>query len=137
MSTAIRQGIYQKLTGTSAVTSKLSSSTAVFHEQAPSDAAYPLIIFQKSSGTRTRAFTADAFQNETWIVKAIDRNTTSDRVEALAEVIETALNNGTITVSGKKLADLHLVGDIDYIEQDGDQQYRHAGATYRVVTTQP
>jgi len=135
VSTAVRQGIYTKLTGTSAITSKLATTTSVYHGQAPPNAAYPYIIFSKSAGTKTRAMSANAFWREVWMVKAVDRNTTSNLAESISEAIDAALDLGTITVSGKTLADLHHIGDVDYLENSGDQVYRHHGANYALVLT--
>jgi len=128
----LRKALYSKLTKTSAITSLVSER--VYHEQAPPTATFPYIIFAKSAGVKTRAFQKpEAFKRETWMVKAVDRNTTSNLAEEVAEAIDAALDGGTLTVSGKTVADLHHVGDVDYLEPDGDQQYRHCGARYRVV----
>jgi hypothetical protein len=136
VSTAIRQGLYQKLAATSAVTSKLATTTSIFHQQAPPNAAYPYIIFNKQAGTKRRAFSEpNAFKREVWMVKAIDRNTTSNLAESISEAVDAALDGGSITVTGKTLADLNHVGDIDYLEASGDQQYRHHGAQYAVTVT--
>ena len=137
MSTAVREGLYNKLIGTSSVTTKLSSSTAVYHKQAPPNTPYPFVIFSKAAGTKTRAMSnPNAFNREVWLVKAIDRSATTSKVaESIAEAIDTALDGGTITVTGKKLADLTHVSDVDYLEPDGDQLYRHHGASYAVITT--
>lgn len=136
MSTAIRQGLYQKLAATSAVTSKLATSTSIFHHQAPPNAAYPYIIFNKMAGTKRRAFSEpNAFKREVWMIKAVDRNTTSNLAESISEAVDAALDGGSITVTGKTLADLNHVGDIDYLEDSGDQQYRHHGAQYAVTVT--
>ena len=138
MSTAIRQGLYTKLATTSGVTTHVggTANPRIFHEQAPPDAAYPLVIFSKMAGTKTRAFqTPNAFNREVWMVKAVDRSTSSTVVEAIATASDAALDGGTITVSGKKLADLTHVGDVEYLEESGDQQYRHCGATFAVITT--
>lgn len=135
MSLAIRKGLYAKLAGTGAVTTLLATSTSIFHGQAPPDAAYPYIILNKQSNSRTRSFNATAFEAETWMVKAVDRNTTSDTAEAIRNAVDTALTNGTITVTGRTLQDLYPTGDIDYLETEGDQTYRHHGQLYRIVTS--
>jgi hypothetical protein len=129
----VRQGIYQKLTTASSVTALVGSR--VYHAQAPADASYPFIVFQKQSRTKTRAFGANAFERETWLVKAIDRNSTSNLAESIAAAIDSTLDLGTITVSGKTLCDLHHVSDVEYLEEAGDQQFRHHGSLYAVVTT--
>jgi hypothetical protein len=138
VSLAVRQALYTKLKGTSAVTTHVggSASPRIFHEQAPPDAAYPLVIFSKMAGTKTRAFQSpNTFNREVWMVKAVDRSTSSGIAEAIASATDAALDGGTITVTGKRLSDLAHVGDIEYLEESGDQQYRHCGATYAVVLT--
>lgn len=134
MSLNVRKALYSKLIGTEAVTKLLSSSTAVYHEQAPATAAFPYVIFAKSAGMKRRAFSApEAFKRETWLIKAVDRNTTSNLAEGISEAIDATLDGGSLTVSGKTVADLYHVGDVDYLEDSGDQEYRHNGANYGVV----
>lgn len=136
MSTAVRQSLYSKLTGTSSITSKLATASSVFHGQAPPDAAYPYIIFHKQAKSRRRAQAKTvAFEDETWMVKAVDRNTTSNIAEAISEAVEAVLTNGDLTVSGKTFHDVFPIGDVDYLETDGDQTFRHHGANYRVTTS--
>ena len=134
--TAVRQALYSKLTGASAVTDLLATSTSVYHGQAPEGAAYPFVIFHQQAGTRTRAQgKTTAFVEETWLVKAVDENSTSDTAEAIAEAVEATLANGTLTVTGRTLHDVYPSGDVNYLERDGDRTYRHHGANYRVVTS--
>jgi len=136
VSLAVRQALYTKLTATSGVNTPTAGR--IYHEQAPPDADYPLVIFSKSAGTKTRAFqTPNAFNREVWMVKAVDRSTTSNTVDAIAGAIDTALDGGTMTVIGKTLADLTHVGDVEYLEAVGDQSYRHHGASFAVVLTAP
>jgi len=134
MSLAARQALFTKLNATTSVTNLVS--TRIYHEQSPPDATYPLVIFSKMAGTKRRAFsTPNAFIREVWMVKAVDRSTTSNTVDAVAGAIDTALDGGTISVSGKTLADLTHTGDVEYLEQSGDQSYRHAGSTYAITLT--
>jgi hypothetical protein len=136
MSTAIRKALYQKLTTTSAVSGKLSNSTAVYHGQSPVGGAYPLIIISKQSNRYIRAFAkSTAFEAETWLIKAVDRNSTSNVAEAISEAVSAALTNGNLSVSGKTVEDIYPTGDVDYLETEGDTTYRHHGALYRIVTT--
>jgi len=136
VSQAIRKALYQKLTGTSSVSQKLATPTSVFHEQAPDGAAYPFLIIAQQGKTRTRAFgKATAFEAETWMVKAVDRNTTSNAVDSISEAAQAVLTNGTLTVSGVTVEDLYPTTNVEYIEQEDDQEWRHSGVLYRIVTT--
>lgn len=134
MSINVRKGIYSKLTGASAVTSLVS--TRIYQEQAPPGAQYPYIIFSKSAGMKVRAMqTPESVRRDTWLVKAVDRNTTANLADAIASAIDATLDGSTLTVEGKSVIDLYHVGDIEYVEDDGDVQYRHAGANYSLVLT--
>lgn len=134
MSLDLREALYSKLSTTKAITDLVGQR--IYHAQAAGTATYPLIIFHKQAGVKTRAFQEpEAFKRTTWLVKAVDRSTSSNLAEQIAEAIDDTLDGGTLTVSGKTLADLHHVGDVDYLEPSGDQQYRHHGANYRVVLT--
>jgi hypothetical protein len=136
VSTDLRKSIYQKLTTTSTVSSKLATNTSVYHGQAPPDAAYPFVIISKQSNRRTRAFAkSTAFEAETWLIKAVDRNSTSNRAESIIEAIQAALINGTLSVSGKTVEDIYPTGDVDYLETEGDQTFRHHGTLFRIVLT--
>jgi hypothetical protein len=129
---AVRSGLYSKLVNTGAITALVGQR--VYHSQAPEGAPFPYVIFSKSSGVKTRAFQKpEAYKWETWLVKGVDRGTSSNLADEIASAIDATLDGGTLTVSGKTVADLHHVGDVEYVENSGDQQYRHAGASYRVV----
>lgn len=135
MSLAIRRALYSKLTGTSSVSSKLATPTSVFHEEAPEGAAYPFVIIAQQAKTRRRAFAkSTAFEDEIWMVKAVDRNTTSDAVDQINEAAEAVLANGTLSVSGGTVEDIYPTANVEYIEQEGDQAWRHAGVLYRIVS---
>lgn len=130
----VRSALYAKLTGTAAINSAVSGR--IYFGLAPANATYPYIVFSKVSGAKTRAFqTPEAFKREVWLVKAVDRGSSANTAESVAALVDTALDGGTVTVSGKRLADLAHVSDVSYPEPDGDQLYHHSGANYAVVTT--
>lgn len=134
MSIDVRRGIYSKLTGTTAINNAVSGR--IYYQQAPAKAAFPYIIFDKQAGTRTRAFQApNAFNKQVWLIKAVDRNTTADTADTIANLIDTTFNGGTITVTGWTVADLAHLSDVSYPEPDGDQMFHHSGATYTVTLT--
>lgn len=133
MSLDVRRALFTKLSEVGGITAKVG--TRIFHEQAPPGATYPLVIFQKSAGTKVRALqTPEAFKRDVWMIKAVDRSTSSNLVDEIAEAIDT-LDGGSLSVSGKVVADLSHIGDVEYLEVDGDQQYRHSGASYRITLT--
>jgi hypothetical protein len=128
----VRIGLYTKL-NTSSVTSLLASGSAsIFHEVARPGAASPYLVFSKVSGVPLLRFGGNAMDNQIWLVKAVDRSESSSRAEDIAQAADTLLDFGTLTVSGAvNLATLRE-SDVDYLEVDGDQTYRHHGARYRI-----
>lgn len=128
---AIRRGLYSALTGASSITDLVGQR--VFHQKAPKDTQLPFIVFFKQSGTPTYAFGATAFDTQSWVVKAVDRDESSDRAEDIAAAVDALLTNGSLTLQSGSLMDLRRQSDIDYLEDDEGVQYRHHGASYRVV----
>lgn len=131
---AVRQAIYQKLNVASVTSLLASGSASLSHAVAPATAGYPFVIFQKQSGTPTGRFGGQAMKSDLWLVKAVDRNTTSSRAEDIDKAINDVLDFQTLTVTGGSNPYLARESDVDYLETEGDQQYRHHGALYRLVT---
>ena len=133
---SVSEAIVTKLNATSGVTSAVGNR--IFYDQAPEGTAFPMVIFGKQAGTKTRAFrTPEAFKREVWMIKCVDRGSSLVTAETVAEAIDTAFDNGTLTVSGKTVADIHHTADIDFLEPVGDQTYRHHGRSFAVVLTAP
>lgn len=134
MSAATATAISTKLNSTSALTAIVS--TRIYYGQAPNDATYPFVVFTRQSGVKRRAFQLpEAFKREVWQVKVIDRSTSAKRAFDAAAAVDAALDGGTLTISGKTLADLHHVSDVSYVEAQGDQTFHHVGGNYALVLT--
>lgn len=140
MSTPVRRALYGKLAGDTTLNNLLGTpvsgySKAIYHQQAPAGAAYPLIVFQKQAGNPTEAFgLPSAFENDVWLVKAIDKNSSADTAEAVQARIAVLLNDAALTISGSSLLYLRRQSDVEYPEVDEGVRYAHAGALYRLVT---
>ncbi len=74
-----------------------------------------------------------AFDTDIWMIKAVDRNTTADPVEAIAARIITLLNDASLSISGGNLMYLRKESDIDYPELVEGNLYYHCGANFRLV----
>ena len=135
MSTVVRAGLYQRLTADLDLAALLATNASIYHAQAPASAAFPYIVFHKQAGTPTYTFQTGgaAFDNEVWLVKGIDRNTSSNTVDAIANRLDEVLTDGNITVSGKEVMYLKRESDVEYLETVEGVQYRHAGAFYRLI----
>src|SRR5262249_23310840 len=109
---------------------------AIYHDDAPSDAHYPFVVFSKSSGVPTEAFhDPSAFENDVWLIKAVDRSPTADQAEQIADRLKTLLNDQPPTISGAPLLYLRRKSDVKYPERAEGVLSRHCGALWRLVTT--
>jgi hypothetical protein len=107
----------------------------IFHDEAPDNAAFPFIVFSKSSGVPTEAFKdPSALETDVWLVKAVDRSTTADTAEAISERIKVLLNDATLSISGAVCLYLRRQSDVEYPELVEGNSYRHCGSLYRLVT---
>ena len=129
---AVRQAIYERL-NTASVTSLLADGSAgIVHAVARPESEYPFVVINKQSGVSTLRFGGNAFDTHIWMVKAVDRDTKSGRAEDIAKAVAGRLDFQSLTISGSLHMFTARVSDIDYVETEGDQHYRHHGALYRI-----
>jgi hypothetical protein len=139
VSTPVRRGIYGKLAGDTTLNNLLGTpgagySKAIYHGQAPDDAAYPFVVFTKQSGVPTEAFTAPSvMENDIWLVKAVDRSRSADVAESVQARLAVLLNDASLSISGGTLLFLRRQSDVEYPEVTEGVQYHHAGSLYRLV----
>lgn len=138
MSVAVRRAIYGKLAGDNTLTGLLHTpptgfSQSIYYQEAPSTAQYPFVIFQKQSGTPTYSLSANAFDNDLWLIKGVDRSTDADPVDAISSRLNALLTDGTLSISGKTQLYLRRELDVEYPETVEDQRFLHAGSLYRLV----
>lgn len=138
--TATRRSIYGKLAGDTTLNNLLGSppsgwSKAIFYQVAPEGAHFPYVVFNKQSGVPTEAFgDPSALENDVWLVKAVDRDSSADDAEAAAARITALLNDAALSISGATLLYLRRQSDVDYSEVSDGVAYRHAGSLYRLVS---
>lgn len=141
MSTAVRRALYGRLASDTTLNNLLGTpaagySKSIYHQEAPADASYPLVIFNRQSGTPTEAFTdPSALETDVWLFKGVDRNTSADNAEAVAARITALLNDATLSISGNSLLYLRRQSDLEYPETTDGVRYVHAGSLFRLVTT--
>lgn len=140
MSTPTRRAIYGKLAGDTTLNNLLGTpatgyTKSIYYQVAPAKAAFPFVIFQKQSGNPTEAFgLPSAFENDVWLVKGVDKDSSADDAEAIASRIQALLNDASLSISGSTLLYLRRQSDVEYPEVTDGVTYRHAGALYRLVT---
>lgn len=139
MSTPIRRAIYGRLSGDTTLSNLLATpptgyAKSIYHQQAPEGAGFPFIVMNKQSGFPTETMSdPDALENDTWLVKGIDRGTSADTVEAIADRVRVLLNDASLSISGGTLLYLRRQSDTEYAEVTSGVTYHHAGALYRLV----
>jgi hypothetical protein len=141
VSTPVRRAIYGKLAGDTTLNALLGTpptgySKSIYHRQAPDNAAYPFVVFNKQSGVPTEAFAdPSALENDVWLIKAVDRSTSADASEAIAARVITLLNDASLSISGSTLLYLRRQSDVEYSEVQNGVSYEHCGSLFRLVTT--
>lgn len=128
----IRTALYTKLNVVSVTALLPDGSAGIQHAVARPGSRFPYIIFNKQSGVPERAFGENAYDDYIWLVKAVDRNTSSSAAEDIAKAIDDLLDYGSLAVTGGTTLAVLRDSDVDYPETDGDQTYRHHGANYRL-----
>lgn len=122
--------MYARLAADPALTSLTPGG--VHHRQAPRDAAYPLVIFNRQAGTPWWRFGGEHIQNDLWLAKAVDRSSSAAAAEQIATTIDQALTDAPLDVDGYLLA-VYRESDVDYGEVDGGDLVHHVGAQYRLL----
>jgi hypothetical protein len=139
MSTAVRRALYGRLASDTTLVGMLAPpptgyAKAIYHEQAPQNAQFPLVIFSRSSGVPTDTFgEPGALDTDVWLVKAIDDEHSSDNAEAIASRVQQLLNDATLSISGANHLYLRRESDVEYAEVAQGVEYRHHGSLYRLV----
>lgn len=134
-STAVAEAIYAKLAAGTAITALLPDGTAGIHyAQAPENAEHPLLLYYEVSDVpayrlgRSRAWTDHRFT-----VEAITESPSFRTAKELADLVDAALSDQSLSVSG---VDAMLCERIDAIpdrpETVGGTRFNHAGFDFRI-----
>lgn len=140
MSTPIRRAIYGRMASDTTLNNLLGTpaqgyAKAIYADVAPEGAAFPFVVFQKSSGMPTEAFgDPSALETDVWMVKCVDRGTSADAAEGVAARIITLLNDANLTISGATTLYLRRQSDMDYPETIDGVHYKHVGSLFRLIT---
>lgn len=136
-SKAVRTALYTKLNVASVTGYLGAGSASIVHSIASpqSGATYPLVVYSKQAGTPVATMGEQAFKHHIWLVKGVVRDTSSSVAEDIDKAVNDLLDYGTLSVTGGTV--LHMVreSDVDYVETEGDQLYRHHGGLYRITIT--
>jgi hypothetical protein len=129
----IRQALYEKLNVAAVTTLLAEGSASLIYSVAPAGKQYPVLIFNKQSGTPTHQFGGSHFDSQIWLVKSIVKGGSPSRAEEIALAVSEQLDFQTLTISGASVMHLGRESDVDYTEEADGELYRHAGALYRLT----
>lgn len=128
----VRQALYERLNHASITSLLTDGSAGIRHAVARPETRFPFLLINRQSDTPILRFGGPAFQNEVWLVKAVDRGTKSSVAEDIASAVADRLDFQQLTVSGASFMFMARLSGVDYVETEGDQHYRHHGALYRI-----
>lgn len=139
MSVAVRRAIYGKLSGDTTLTNLLGTAApgytkSIYYQQAPEKAGFPYVVFSKQSSTPRYALGARLYDNDLWLIKAVDRRDTADGADAIASRLDALLTDASLSISGKTQLYLRRESDVDYPENSDGVVYHHAGSLFRLIT---
>lgn len=127
--TALETGLYSILSGNSALTTELGG-TLIYNKQAPQGPGTKFVVFNWAGGGDEN-LTPHRTRNVVYTVQAVA--TTQAQAATLDRLIDAALHEKTLTVSGWTNFWTAREDDISYVEQDaGGNPIFHVGAQYRI-----
>lgn len=130
----IDAALISKLAGDATLTSLAPGG--VYREVAPLGVAEPYVIVQlMNHRDEYQLARGQAFEDSTYMVKAVQASTSGSAVQAAADRIQALLHNGSLTITGYRLTDLERIERIAYVEidDDRDRRYQHRGGLYQVL----
>lgn len=128
---AVETALYSRLTGTAGLTALLASSSAVYLDQAPQNAAFPYVVFGLQGGGDDNKSPHRA-QSLLYMVKGLTTANMSaaGNIDAQADA---ALHLVTLTVTGWTNTWLARESEIEYVEDiGGGKRVFHRGGVYRI-----
>jgi hypothetical protein len=127
-------GIYSRLQTTSAITSLLAGTTAIYHLQAPEDVDYPYIVFNIQGGGDVND-TAIRLKNLVLNIRAYATGSNgAAQAGSIDTQIDTALHLSPLTVSGWTDIWMARETDIELVEnQPNGIQVFTSGGLYRCM----
>jgi hypothetical protein len=130
---ALTHAIYDHLHGSSAVTTLLSSSTAIYYGLAPANGVLPYVVYSLAGGGDDH-LTPQASVDVKYTIKGVAR--TAQDAGAIAGVLRTALHEvEPSTESPWTIYRCQADGMFMYPENTAKEQFWHAGDIYRIRAT--
>lgn len=135
----VRRALMTRLAGETAITTLLpDGADGIHHRLAPVDAAEPMVVFQRTSGSDlTGTFGPDRWEGQMWLVKGVAQGESASVAEDLSDRIDNLLHDNMLPVAGQVVHWLRRESRVDFEEQDGQERWHHAGGLFRLIVGDP
>jgi hypothetical protein len=131
---AVNEAIYNKLNGTSAVTTLLSSATAVYFHQAPTTAIMPYIVYILAGGGSDNDTPVDS-GDLAYYIKGVAE--TASTAGAIAVAIYNALHEASMSIDSPwSVYRCQHNEPLMFPENAERKQFWHSGGSYRIRISQ-
>jgi len=128
------QSLYGTLTASTALTSLLSGTAAVYDTQPPQSAHYPFLVMDQQ-GWSIETIDANEREDAYITIKAISM-TSLGQAGTIDAAVRVLLNNGSASISGHTTLWQKATEQIRYVETDAaGRSFYHVGHVYRLRFT--
>lgn len=133
-SSAVDAALIAKLTSDATLTALMPDG--VFYDYSPQGATR-LVIVSQLAHEDAYQFQGHAWERFVYLVKAVDLDTSGSSAKSAADRIHTLLQDGTLTITGYELMNMHRLERVRYteVDEDTDQRWQHRGGQYELLVT--
>lgn len=127
--------LHDRLAGDAALVALLGGEERIYADIAPTDAKYPLVVFQMTGDPMDVMVHNDIriMCEAPYMVKAIDEGMSYARAQQIADRIDFLLTRASGSVAGGRIEFCVREKPIRYPEQSDDgREYRHLGGEYNI-----
>ena len=127
---ALDAALVSKLSGDATLTTLAPGG--VYWDMAPQGIATPFVVITQMSHGDAYSLRAQAYEEITYLVKAVDANTSGVSAQNAADRIHTLLQDATLTVPGYRSLLVQRSERVRYVELDdeSDRRWQHRGGLY-------
>lgn len=129
-----KEALYAHLVGDTELVSLLHDVESVYERNGPQEAVFPFVVYFKKTGVPEYSFGEgpNFYDDETWVIKGIDRDDSARKAQVIADRIEVLVNDAPLAINGHDLLFLRKYQDLDYTETEPGNTIHHIGAEYRL-----
>jgi hypothetical protein len=111
----------------------MALATDVYPKQPPEGAQFPFVqVSARNAPAPERVFQAIASEDSTFLVEAIDQNTSPKRAGQIAAAIRARLDRAVLTIAGFSRVEVLWLQDVDRHEEFNGQIFQYEGGIYQV-----